>query len=101
MMAFRAAAAIFAMSLVLPAGAQAQSSWPNKPVKILVPTAPGGTAGLAGAEPAGAGLWPKAGVAANIVAMARIVVLRMWMPFWNSLGSAGGARFEINQQARP
>jgi tripartite-type tricarboxylate transporter receptor subunit TctC len=30
--------------LLLAPNAQAQSSWPNKPVKILVPTAPGGTA---------------------------------------------------------
>jgi tripartite-type tricarboxylate transporter receptor subunit TctC len=43
MIAFRAALLVVAL-LVLPAGAQAQSTWPNKPVKILVPTAPGGTA---------------------------------------------------------
>jgi tripartite-type tricarboxylate transporter receptor subunit TctC len=30
--------------LLIATGAQAQSNWPNKPVKILVPTAPGGTA---------------------------------------------------------
>ena len=30
--------------LLIAAGAQAQAPWPNKPVKILVPTAPGGTA---------------------------------------------------------
>jgi len=30
--------------LLLAGGAQAQAPWPNKPVKILVPTAPGGTA---------------------------------------------------------
>ena len=33
-----------AVLLALASSAQAQSSWPNKPVKILVPTAPGGTA---------------------------------------------------------
>jgi tripartite-type tricarboxylate transporter receptor subunit TctC len=30
--------------LLMAGGAQAQAPWPNKPVKILVPTAPGGTA---------------------------------------------------------
>jgi tripartite-type tricarboxylate transporter receptor subunit TctC len=30
--------------LLITVGAQAQAPWPNKPVKILVPTAPGGTA---------------------------------------------------------
>src|ERR1700750_2766329 len=35
-----AAAALLAATL----GAQAQQGWPNKPVKILVPTAAGGTA---------------------------------------------------------
>ena len=30
--------------LLIAGGAQAQAPWPNKPVKILVPTAPGGTA---------------------------------------------------------
>ena len=30
--------------LLVASAAQAQSSWPTKPVKILVPTAPGGTA---------------------------------------------------------
>jgi tripartite-type tricarboxylate transporter receptor subunit TctC len=30
--------------LLIAAAAQAQTPWPNKPVKILVPTAPGGTA---------------------------------------------------------
>src|SRR6478609_7555125 len=37
------ALSLAALLLVTP-GAQAQGSWPAKPVKILVPTAPGGTA---------------------------------------------------------
>jgi tripartite-type tricarboxylate transporter receptor subunit TctC len=40
----RFAAATAATLLLLCAGASAQSDWPNKPVKILVPTAPGGSA---------------------------------------------------------
>ena len=31
-------------TFVWASGAQAQAPWPNKPVKIMVPTAPGGTA---------------------------------------------------------
>ena len=34
----------FVALFLIAAGAQAQTPWPNKPVKILVPTAPGGTA---------------------------------------------------------
>ncbi len=34
----------FVALLLITTGAQAQAPWPNKPVKILVPTAPGGTA---------------------------------------------------------
>src|SRR5918994_1670938 len=39
-----AAVAFLTACLAAPLGAQAQSNWPNKPVKILVPTAAGGTA---------------------------------------------------------
>src|SRR5215510_13749796 len=41
MLRFATAAAALLIATV---GAQAQSTWPNKPVKILVPTAAGGTA---------------------------------------------------------
>jgi tripartite-type tricarboxylate transporter receptor subunit TctC len=37
-------AAAIAALIAISAPASAQSNWPNKPVKILVPTAPGGTA---------------------------------------------------------
>jgi tripartite-type tricarboxylate transporter receptor subunit TctC len=40
----RRAAVSIAILLILCGTADAQSQWPTKPVKILVPTAPGGTA---------------------------------------------------------
>ena len=40
----------FVALLLIAAGAQAQAPWPTKPVKILVPTAPGGTADATGAH---------------------------------------------------
>ena len=40
----RAIVAAAVILLAVAPGAQAQAPWPNKPVKILVPTAPGGTA---------------------------------------------------------
>jgi tripartite-type tricarboxylate transporter receptor subunit TctC len=40
----RTVAASVAALLLLSTGAHAQAAWPTKPVKILVPTAPGGTA---------------------------------------------------------
>ncbi len=40
----RASLAAAAILLAIASAAQAQAPWPNKPVKILVPTAPGGTA---------------------------------------------------------
>jgi len=43
-MMFRRIVGSLVALLVIASAAQAQTSWPNKPVKILVPTAPGGTA---------------------------------------------------------
>src|SRR6478609_8921961 len=43
-MMFRRIVGSLVALLVIASTAQAQPSWPNKPVKILVPTAPGGTA---------------------------------------------------------
>ena len=45
---FKGALAGVAVACLIAGAAQAQSSWPNKPVKILVPTAAGGSASWSG-----------------------------------------------------